>query len=130
MSATCLSISGLVAEHVHAICAISCDGADVQWLQVGPGESEVRQALILPDVIEAFDSFQNTYPEVQISLDEFRQALPWNVLAPAEQRCIGQIRSRRMPGCCQECLPGCSENSGRSENNDRRETIYDWSENL
>ena len=68
VSATCLSTSGLVAEHVRAFCAISCNGADVQQLRVGPGESEVRQALILPDVVEAFDSFQTHHPAVQISL--------------------------------------------------------------
>ena len=63
-SATCLSISGLVAEHVHAFCAPSPNAVDVMRRQVRSGEFEFEecQALVLPDVVEAFNSFLNHHP--------------------------------------------------------------------
>ena len=70
----------MVAEHLHAFCVISPSAADVQRRHSGPGVVEERQALLLPDVVEAFDSFLNQHPEVQISLEDFHRSLPWNVL--------------------------------------------------
>ena len=106
VSATCLSTSGLVAEHVRAFCAPSSNAVGVMRRQARSGEFEECQALVLPDVVEAFDSFQNHHPEVQISLRQFRQLLPWYVQAPAEVACAGQpcvtVR-RRMPCPCEAC---------------------------
>ena len=79
-----LTISALVAEHLQAFCAISCSGADVQRRHLGPGVVEERQALLLPDVTEAFDCFLNQHPEVQISFEDFRRSLPWNVLVAVQ----------------------------------------------
>ena len=83
-SAMCLSISGLVAEHLQVFCAPSPNAGGVMRRQVTPGVFETCQVLLLLDVVEAFDSFQNHHPEVQISLGEFRKLLPWNVQVPAE----------------------------------------------
>ena len=97
-SATCLSISGLVAEHVHAFCAPSPNAVDnaVDVMQRQFRSGEFEEALVLSDVVEAFVSFQNHHPEVQISLRKFRQLLPWNMRAPAEVARAGQPRERRI----------------------------------
>ena len=93
-----------MAEHVRAFCAPSSNAVGVMRRQARSGDFEECQALVLPDVVEAFDSFQNHHPEVQISLRQFRQFLPWYVQAPAEVACAGQpcvtVR-RRMPCPCE-----------------------------
>ena len=38
----------------------------------------------MPDVTEAFDCFLNQHPEVQISFEDFRRSLPWNVLVAVQ----------------------------------------------
>ena len=108
-------ISHLVSEHVHFCARRSPSAAELVRREVRPGVFEVTCALILSDIKEAFDSFQNVHPELHISREEFRMSLPWNVRAPAELHCwalatgssyrAGQHpRVRTVPWCmCEGC---------------------------
>ena len=108
-------ISLLVSEHVHFCARRSPSAAELVRREVRPGVFEVTCALILSDIKEAFDSFQNVHPELHISREEFRMSLPWNVRAPAELHCwalatgssyrAGQHpRVRTVPWCmCEGC---------------------------
>ena len=103
-------ISLLVSEHVHFCARRSPSAAELVRREVRSGVFEVTCALILSDIKEAFDSFQNVHPELHISREEFRMSLPWNVRAPAELHCWAlatgssyragqQPRVRTVPWC-------------------------------